>query len=225
LNHPNLVKLKKFGHVVVDETPLVYTVMETVDGNLGEILQVRRLTVEETREIATSLLAAIEALHASGFVHEHVEPANVMAVGEAIKLRSDCIREALEGDEGAALKRKDVRDYAVVLLEALTQKRTLQETLPAPFDEIVRKGMKGEWGLAQIGVALKAKAPAQAVARPVERAEVAEVKVERPAVAAAPVVAQVVVLMALPAVVSQVSAPSVAMMTMFCRQALRGSSG
>src|SRR5580700_6484180 len=64
LNHPNLVKLKKFGHVVVDETPLVYTVMETVDGNLGEILQVRRLTVEETREIATSLLAAIEALHA-----------------------------------------------------------------------------------------------------------------------------------------------------------------
>jgi hypothetical protein len=189
LNHPNLVNLKKFGHVVVDETPLVYTVMETVDGNLGEILQVRRLTVEETREIATSLLAAIEALHASGFVHEHVEPANVMAVGEVIKLRSDCIREALEGEEGAALKRKDVRDYAVVLLEALTQKKTLQETLPAPFDEIVRKGMKGEWGLAQIGVALraKAKAPAQPVARPVEKAEV---KVETPA-AAAPVVAQV----------------------------------
>jgi eukaryotic-like serine/threonine-protein kinase len=188
LNHPNLVKLKKFGHVVVDETPLVYTVMETVDGNLGEILQVRRLTEEETREIATSLLAAIEALHASGFVHEHVEPANVMAVGEVIKLRSDCIREALEGEEGAALKRKDVRDYAVVLLEALTQKKTLQETLPAPFDEIVRKGMKGEWGLAQIGVALRAKAPVQPVARPVEKAEV---KVETPAAAAAPVVAKV----------------------------------
>lgn len=188
LNHPNLVKLKKFGHVVVDETPLVYTVMETVDGNLGEILQVRRLTEEETREIATSLLAAIEALHASGFVHEHVEPANVMAVGEVIKLRSDCIREALEGEEGAALKRKDVRDYAVVLLEALTQKKTLQETLPAPFDEIVRKGMKGEWGLAQIGVALRAKAPAQPVVRPVEKAEF---KVETPAAAAAPVVPKV----------------------------------
>jgi len=190
LNHPNLVKLKKFGHVVVDETPLVYTVMETVDGNLGEILQVRRLTVEETREIATSLLAAIEALHASGFVHEHVEPANVMAVGEVIKLRSDCIREALEGEEGAALKRKDVRDYAVVLLEALTQKKTLDGPLPAPFDEIVRKGMKGEWGLAQIGVALRAKAkePAQQVARPVEKAQV---KVETPTAAPGPMVAQV----------------------------------
>lgn len=187
LNHPNLVKLKKFGHVVVEETPLVYTVMETVDGNLAEILKERPLTEEETREIATSLLAAIEALHASGFVHEHVEPANVMAVGEVIKLRSDCIREALEGEEGVALKRKDVRDYAVVLLEALTQRKTLERPLPAPFDEIVRKGMKGEWGLAQIGVALRAKGSARPVTRPVEKAEV---KVETPAAAAAPVVAQ-----------------------------------
>jgi hypothetical protein len=184
LNHPNLVKLKKFGHVVVDETPLVYTVMETVDGNLAEILKERPLTAEETGEVATSLLAAIEALHASGFVHEHVEPANVMSVGEVIKLRSDCIREALEGEEGATLKRKDVRDYALVLLEALTQKKTLQGTLPAPFDEIVRKGMKGEWGLAQIGVALKAKTPARTAARPVEKAEV---KVEK--AVAVPVVA------------------------------------
>src|ERR1700727_24879 len=47
LNHPNLVKLKKFGHVVVDETPLVYAVMETVDANLAEILQERPLSVDE----------------------------------------------------------------------------------------------------------------------------------------------------------------------------------
>src|SRR5271163_3653048 len=73
LNHPNLVELKSFGHVVVDETPLVYAVMETVDGNLAEILSERALTVEETREVASSLLAAIEALHENGFVHEHVE--------------------------------------------------------------------------------------------------------------------------------------------------------
>ena len=62
--------------------------------------------------MATSLLAAIEALHSNGFVHEHVEPANVLAVGEVIKLRSDCIRETLEGEKGQRLKRKDVHDYA-----------------------------------------------------------------------------------------------------------------
>jgi hypothetical protein len=170
LNHPNLVKLKSFGHVVVDETSLVYAVMETVDANLGEMLRERRLTEVETRQIATSLLAALEALHSSGFVHEHVVPENVLAVGEVIKLRSDCIRETLEGEDGVALKRKDVHDYATILLQALTQQRTLEDAsrvlpLPAPFDQIVRKGMSGEWGLAEIGKTLKKPSLAQAIAR------------------------------------------------------------
>jgi eukaryotic-like serine/threonine-protein kinase len=186
LKHPNLVNLKKFGHVVVDETPLVYAVMETVDGNLGEILKERRLTEEETREVATSMLAAIEALHANGFVHEHIEPGNVMAVGDAIKLRSDCIREAPEGDEGYALKQRDVHDYAVVLVEALTQKKMLEGPLPAPFYEIVRKGMNGDWGLTQIGAALKS------TAAPIS-APIAAPPVSAAPISAAPVVAQPVV--------------------------------
>jgi hypothetical protein len=157
LNHPNLVKLKKFGHVVVDETTLVYAVMEPVDANLGELLKERRLTELETKQLATSLMAAIGALHSSGFVHEHVAAENVLAVGETIKLRSDCIRETLEGEEGVALRRKDVRDYATVLLQALTQQTTLEgvSLLPGPFEQIVRKGMSGEWGFSQISVALK----------------------------------------------------------------------
>jgi hypothetical protein len=168
LNHPNLVKLKSFGHVVVDETSLVYAVMETVDANLGEILRERRLTEQETRQIATSLLAALETLHSNGFVHEHVVPENVLAVGEVIKLRSDCIRETLEGEEGLALKRKDVHDYATVLLQALTQQRTLEgasRALPGPFEQIVRKGISGEWGLVEIGKTLKKPSVAQAIAR------------------------------------------------------------
>lgn len=184
LNHPNLVKLKSFGHVVVDETSLVYAVMEPVDANLGQMLKERRLTEQETKQVATSLLAALEALHSNGFVHEHIVPENVLAVGEEIKLRSDCIREALEGEEGVALKRKDVQDYATVLLQALTQQKTLDPTrsmpLPAPFEQIVRKGMSGEWGLAQIGVALT---PTAAAPRPVVAPVVPVVKesrVERP---------------------------------------------
>jgi eukaryotic-like serine/threonine-protein kinase len=158
LNHPNLVKLKSFGHQVVDETSLVYAVMEPVDANLAETVRERRLTEEEARELATSLLGAIGALHANGFVHEHVEAANVLAVGEMVKLRSDCIRETPEGEDGRALKRKDVRDFAVVLQEALTQGKTSGAALPAPFEQIVRKGMSGEWGLSQIDAALEGKA-------------------------------------------------------------------
>src|SRR5438270_7178094 len=144
--------------------------MEAVEANLSEILRERRLTELETKQVATSLLAAMEALHSSGFVHEHVVPENVLAVGEVIKLRSDCNRETLEGEEGVALKRKDVRDYAILLLQALTQQKTLEGAsreppLPAPFEHIVRRGMSGEWGLAEIGAALKRPSVAQAIAR------------------------------------------------------------
>jgi eukaryotic-like serine/threonine-protein kinase len=212
LNHPNLVQLKSFGREVVDETQLVYAVLEPVDANLGEMLKERALTEEETRQVATSVLAAIEALHANGFVHEHVEPGNVLAVGEVIKLRSDCIRETPEGAEGVALKKKDVRDYATVLLEALTQKQALEDAardlrLPSPFEQIVRKGMSGEWGVEEIGAALK---PAAAVQMPTApRVTVVETRVERPVVAravaaAAPVAPSVP---AAPSVASVVAAP------------------
>ena len=191
LNHPNLVKLKRFGHVVVDETSLVYAVMEPVEANLSEILRERRLTELETKQIATSLLAAIEALHSNGFVHEHVLPENVLAVGEVIKLRSDCIRETLEGEEGLALKRKDVRDYATVLLQALTQQRTLEsasraQPLPGPFEQIVRKGISGEWGLVEIGTALKKPSVAQAIARAGVTPDAPKVEMRVPEPVAAP---------------------------------------
>src|SRR5271166_1973175 len=164
LDNPNVLKLEEFGQVVLDGTSLVYAVMEPVDANLGEVLAGQRLTVAETRQVAASLVTVIEALHTQGFVHEHVEAANVFAVGEVVKLRSDCIRETPEGEEGRVLKRRDVHDLAVVLLQALTQKQTLEAAtqelpLPAPFDQIVRKGMSGEWGLVEIAAALKEVAP------------------------------------------------------------------
>ncbi len=160
LNHPNVLKLEQFGHVVLDDTPVVYAVMEPVDANLSEVLSQQSLTLADTKQLAASLVAALGTLHTHGFVHEHVEPANVFAVGDVVKLRSDCIREAPEGAEGQELKRRDLYDLSVVLLQALTQERTLEAAaqslpLPAPFDQIVRKGMNGEWGLAEIAAALE----------------------------------------------------------------------
>jgi eukaryotic-like serine/threonine-protein kinase len=174
LDHTNLVRLKSFGQVTLDETSLVYAVMEPVEANLAEILAERRLTVGETRQVAASLVAALEALHLNGFVHEHVEAAHVLAVGEEIKLRSDCIRETPEGEEGSELKRWDVYDLSVVLLQALTQHKTLEDAerdlpLEAPFDEIVRKGMSGEWGLREIASALNPRLDVAPVASPVAR--------------------------------------------------------
>ncbi len=61
-------------------------------------------------------------------------------------------------------KARDVRDLATVLLQALTQQRSLPvgTSLPAPFHEIVTNGISGAWGLPQISAALAPSSAAQA---------------------------------------------------------------
>lgn len=162
VNQENLVVMRKFGETMLDGTPLVYAVMEPTEMSLEELLQNRILTLEETKQLASSLLAALTALHARNLVHEHVEPANILAAGEMVKLRSDCVREAAAEPDGgpeAAARRKatDVRDLATVLLQAMTGRRTLQGSttlLPSPFDGIIRNGLSGKWGLAEMTAAL-----------------------------------------------------------------------
>ena len=159
LNHPNILKLEKFGQVELEDGSFLYAVMEPVDANLGEVVVQQRLTLPETRQLAQSLIAALDCLHSHGFVHEHIEPAHIFAVGEIVKLRSDCIREAPEDHEGHELKRRDLHDFGVVLLQALTQRTTLdpaaRSALPAPFDRIVPRAISGDWGVSDIAAALE----------------------------------------------------------------------
>src|SRR5271170_7888420 len=77
LNHPNLVMIKSCGQAVFDDSPLVYAVLETPDATLADMLKERTMTVEETREIAASLIPALSALHAAGLMHGCLEPASV----------------------------------------------------------------------------------------------------------------------------------------------------
>jgi hypothetical protein len=146
LNHPHLLRLEDYGKFTLDEITLVYAVMEPADANLGEVPVDQRLTPAEARQIAESVASALETLHSHGFVHEHVEPGNILAVGEVVKLRSDCIREAPEGAEGQMLKQRDIQNLCTVLLVALTQQRTIEaaESLPVPFDRIIPRGLRGE---------------------------------------------------------------------------------
>jgi hypothetical protein len=159
LGHPNILKIEQYGQMVLDDTTVVYAVFEPVDANLAEVIAGQQLAVDEARQLAVSLASALEVLHNHGFVHEHVEPANVFAVGEVVKLRGDCIRETPEGEGGLDAKRRDVHDLALVLLRALTPAETLEAAtrvrpLPIPFDGIVRNGLNGTWGLTEILSAL-----------------------------------------------------------------------
>jgi hypothetical protein len=166
LGHPNFLKLERYGQLVMDGGTVVYTAFEKVDASLADVLAQGRLGLQDALQLAASLISALEMLHIHGFIHEHVEPRNVFAVGEVVKLRSDCIREAPEGEAGAEAKRRDIHDFAVLLLEALTRKRIIDDVtgasaLPAPFDQIVPNGMSGAWGLAEMQAALHAGRPSR----------------------------------------------------------------
>jgi hypothetical protein len=136
--------------------------MESTDSSLAEILTERPLTPAETTEVATSVTAALRALHASDLIHERVEPASVVASGDIIKLRSDCVRECVPDPEFnpealcLELKRRDVHDLGTLLLQCLTLEKTLSPTtrLPAPFNVIIPRALDGTWGLSEIAEAL-----------------------------------------------------------------------
>jgi len=164
LKQDNLLALNKFGVATMDDTALVYAVLEPSEADLSQILAERALTVPEARELAVALVAALQALHSINLVHEHVVPSNILAVGETIKLRSDCIREAPEGPEGDQLRARDVHDLSLVLLHALTLDTNPGAPLASPFQEIIQHGLSGRWGLAEISQRLAATDPAKAAA-------------------------------------------------------------
>jgi len=160
LNHPSFLCIDRFGkfYMAADDVTAVYAVFERVDANLGEVLERGGLSAADAAQIGLSVSSALETLHAAGFVHEHVEPRNIYAVGDSVKLRSDCIRETPEGEAGIEARRRDVHDFAALLMQVLLGTARASSAnpnfLPAPFDEIARNGMNGHWGLAQMRTAL-----------------------------------------------------------------------
>ena len=158
LNHPNFLKFERFGQTELDSRPVVYAVFEKVDANLAEVLDQGHLTVKDVGQLASSLVAALDVLHTHGFIHEHIEPRNIFAISGVVKLRSDCIREAPEGEEGRAAKQRDIRALATVLLQGLTQRESVEgisdSAMPPPFGQIIRNGLAGTWKLENIRAAL-----------------------------------------------------------------------
>lgn len=171
VKHENLVELREFGKSELDGAPLTYVVMETSDGSLADLLKERAGTYEETKQIAASLSAALLALHESGIAHGNVIAENVVAVGETVKLRTDCIRDCGTETTPSAWQertRKDVQDLSLLLLRVLTlEKRLSPETkLAGPFDRMVEKGYNGTWGLEEIHAAVVPAAVIPAAAIP-----------------------------------------------------------
>jgi TonB family protein len=180
LSHPHLIRILDMGRCQLGNTPTLYLVTELAGENLAEILPQRALTAEETREMLASLLDALAFMHSRGFVHGHIKPSNIMAVGEQLKLSSDSIcrlgdavesngstsvYDAPEGNRGGASRKADIWSLGVTLVEVLTQEPpewtpsdrrdpVPPETMPPPFAEIarhcLRRDPKNRWAAATI---------------------------------------------------------------------------
>jgi eukaryotic-like serine/threonine-protein kinase len=144
VEHPGLLVIRKVGAGRLEDESLVYALMEPFDQTLAEVLRERPLTPDETREIAESLLSALEAVESAGLHHGHVDASGVLGVGDNIKLRSDCLAPRRGESDAPAL--------AALIYNALTGRRFSSERdalqLPAPFATLVRAGTGANGSLA-----------------------------------------------------------------------------
>jgi len=175
LNHPTLIRIFDSGTCEFDGVRLLYVVMEYAEENLSQVLPERALTAEETRATLPSVLDALQFVHRKGFVHGHIKPRNILAIGNQVKLSSDTLSRGGEGiDEsrgGAVASISDPPEVATIglstasdvwqlgmtLVEVLTQRlpvwdrngRTapaIPQSVPEPFREIARNCLQPDSG-------------------------------------------------------------------------------
>jgi TonB family protein len=172
LTHPNLIRIFEAGRGELDGTELLYVVMEYAEENLSQILPERALTAEEARGMLAPILRALQFVHDKGFVHGHIQPSNILAVGDQVKLSSDALSMAgerrgsaratsgydpPEAAMGAISTASDVWQLGMTLIEVLTQHlpvwdraRTsapeVSAAVPEPFREIARHCLQVDAG-------------------------------------------------------------------------------
>lgn len=182
LSHPHLIRIFRTGCWQLENTPVVYIVMEFADEVLSQVLADRRLTEEETRELLPPVLSAVAYLHGQGLTHGRLKPGNILSAGEQLKISSDGLRRSGEGGaltkprgpydapelaSGQVSPAADVWALGLTLVEALTQRLpvwddsftpVLPEGLPEVFRDIashcLERDPERRWTVAQISARL-----------------------------------------------------------------------
>ena len=135
LSHPHLMRSFEAGRGQIDGASFVYVVMEHADEDLAEILPQRALGGGEISDLLPPPLDALAYIHGRGMVHGRIRPANILAVGDQLKLSSDQIiaaetivarknrdaYDAPETESGPVSAASDVWSIGVAVVAALTQ--------------------------------------------------------------------------------------------------------
>src|SRR5574338_615501 len=81
IGHPNIVDILDFGTQVTASGPLVYLVMELLNGHtLTSVIEQGPLDPARATQIALQVADALGASHATGIVHRDLKPDNIMLV-------------------------------------------------------------------------------------------------------------------------------------------------
>jgi TonB family protein len=165
LAHPHLLRILEAGKCQVDGLHYLYAVMEYADQTLAQLLEGRALTEAEAREMLVPTLSALTFLHDKKFVHGHLKPANVLVVGDQLKLAADTNRlvdevgESIstlsvyhppEARDGRCATESDIWALGVTMCQALTRSQpsglrsgdngaVLPPDLPAAFHELIAR--------------------------------------------------------------------------------------
>ena len=180
LNHPNLQRILQTGRCKLEDMELLYVAMEHADENLAEIIPQRALTADEAREALNAIVDVLVYLHGKELTHGHICPANILAIGEFLKVSSDTVeplaekremtRERSEYDApeipaSPYTQASDIWSLGVTLVEILTQERAtlpfnevsdpvIPQNIREPFLEIARHALRRKpqlrWASAQI---------------------------------------------------------------------------
>lgn len=96
LHCPYLLRLLDGGRSEIDRTPFFFALTDFAEEDLSQVLPHRALTTDEVKQLLPPLLEGLTYLHKNGFVHGHIQPSNVMAAGDKLKLPVERIYAAGE---------------------------------------------------------------------------------------------------------------------------------
>lgn len=147
LSHPNLIRLFDMGRCQLGGREFLFVVMEHGEQSLAQVLSDRALEPAEARALLLPTLDVLAFLHRNQLVHGRLNPSNILAVGDQLKLTSDAVRPA--GYSGASTA-GDIWSVGLMLIEAFTQRTpvtpddqdeasALLANVPAPFANTARR--------------------------------------------------------------------------------------
>jgi TonB family protein len=210
LSHPHLVRIFEAGECDIGELHCLYALMEYAEQNLAQLLEQRALTEHEAREMVVPTLSVLAYLHEKEFVHGHLKPSNILAVGDQLKLASDTLRavgasaggvnagsayDAPETRDGICSPAGDIWALGITVCEALTRRLPsgphgeagnveLPSDLHPPFREIVARCLSrnpsNRPGVAEIQAWLRGEHTMEAAATSMQPAAPASVVTAKP---------------------------------------------